>query len=147
MKFITLILVLFLSSCRKEPEFKTMDFGSFAIRTPVAWNYLKESGTDSYYGKIVIDESDTVYFDLGWYSNKLEDNYKENNYKSASIDNKDAKIVSPKKHGNGVTGVYFDSLWKSGSYKDKLQISGENLKVKNQNDLLKAIKTIKFQKR
>lgn len=48
-----------------------MDFGTFTIETPVSWYQFKEGGMDSYVGGIAIDKTDTLYFDLGWYSNTL----------------------------------------------------------------------------
>src|SRR4051794_16538642 len=50
---------------------KTLDFGAFTIETPESWTKLKANSIDSYVGRIVIDEKDTLDFDLGWYSNKL----------------------------------------------------------------------------
>jgi len=49
----------------------TLDFGLFTIETPKSWTKIKERGTDSYVGRIAIDNKDTLDFDLGWYSNKL----------------------------------------------------------------------------
>ena len=59
-------------------ETKTMDFGEFTIETPNTWKQIKAKGIDSYVGKIAIDDSDILYFDLGWYSNDLSE-YQEVN--------------------------------------------------------------------
>ncbi len=48
-----------------------MDFGTFTIETPHTWKQIKAQGIDSYVGKIAIDDSDILHFDLGWYSNDL----------------------------------------------------------------------------
>jgi hypothetical protein len=40
--------------------------------------------------------------------------------------------------------MYIDSLWNAGSNKDKFQINGENLTLKQQQQLIAAIKTLKF---
>ena len=72
----------------------------------------------------------------------LEKLYKTQ-YSFESINNLKAKIVTPKKVGIGLTGVYFENI----STKRKglrLQISGYNLSAENQKSFLKAIKTITF---
>lgn len=60
------------------------------------------------------------------------------------IDSYNAKIVTPKKIGNGLTGVYIDSLWGDDYAKTKFNLYGINLSENNQKELLKAIKTLKF---
>lgn len=70
----------------------------------------------------------------------------KNEYEYDTIDHKRAKIVKPRITGNGTTGIFFDSLWVSGSGVDRLQLSGYNLKSLNQKKLLMAIRTIKFRK-
>lgn len=179
---ILIYLVLFLFACKSET--KGLDFGQFTIEVPKTWNKIERNGVDSYVGEISIDNNDTIYFDLGWYSNDLTDElpyiieegnvhlvnlkkskpghsfydyygkadtvdlkkFLKNEYKYDTIDNKKAKIVKPKVPGNGITGVFFDSLWVSGSGIDRLQLSGYNLKELNQQKVLMAIKTIKFRK-
>jgi hypothetical protein len=159
-----------------------LDAGDFTIEVPSSWKILKEKGIDSSVGEIAIDETDTIFFDLGMYSNSLEEEkpyYLENNRvflrnkeKSKSdtlfykyygrkdtidlekflknkvtfetIDNKKAKIISPKKTGYGTTGIYIDSLWVKGSGVDRFQLNGEDLKPENEKKLLNAIRTIKF---
>lgn len=73
-KFITPILIFGLLACNQKPtnsNTKILEFGPFTIETPKSWTKIKELGTDSYVGKIAIDNKDTLDFDLGWYSNKL----------------------------------------------------------------------------
>lgn len=63
-----------LLSCSEKKttgETKVLDFGAFTIETPKGWTKMKERGVDSYVGRIAIDDSDTLEFDLGWYSNDL----------------------------------------------------------------------------
>lgn len=50
---------------------KTIDFDAFSIETTISWHQFKERGIDSYVGGIAIDKTETLYFDLGWYSNTL----------------------------------------------------------------------------
>lgn len=73
-KFLTKIIVIGLTACTQpqpKGETKTMDFGAFTIETPHTWKQIKAKGIDSYVGKIAIDDSDILHFDLGWYSNDL----------------------------------------------------------------------------
>lgn len=50
---------------------KVLDFGSFTIEVPSSWDKVKMRGIDSYVGQIAIDDTDTLSFDLGWYSSSL----------------------------------------------------------------------------
>ncbi len=72
------------------------------------------------------------------------DMFKKNNITWDTIDNRKAKIVAPRRSGSGTTGVYFDSVWESGSAIDKFNLYGENLKSTNEKEVLAAIKTLKF---
>lgn len=60
------------------------------------------------------------------------------------IDHYRAKLVTPKRVGLGTTGIYIDSLWKAGDYPDGFVLSGDNLTLKQQQQVLVAIKTLKF---
>jgi hypothetical protein len=77
MRHIMIMLIfasgLIITSCTKtrSNEKKTLDFGQFTIEVPSTWSKVKLRGTDSYVGRIAIDETDTLSFDLGWYSNNL----------------------------------------------------------------------------
>ncbi len=73
---LAIIISVGLASCNQsnsKERAKILDFGVFTIETPQKWTKIKESGIDSYVGRIAIDSIDTLDFDLGWYSNKLED--------------------------------------------------------------------------
>ena len=155
-----------------------MDFGNFTIETPNSWKQIRAKVIDSYVGKIAIDNSDILHFDLGWYSNdlteyqevKLGDNKtfyissndtaysptlvdrsnKDRVVKSTitcdTIDGRRAKVLSPIKPGIGTPGIYIDSLWQTGSYIDKFNLYGTNLKPHNEKAVLAAFKTLKFHK-
>jgi len=74
MKILIGLFLLFITSCtdsKPQSDKKTLDFGSFTIETPNSWTKIKTQGADSYVGRIAIDNTDTVDFDLGWYSNTL----------------------------------------------------------------------------
>ena len=183
MKPITGLLLVLLISCNNSNKAteQIMDFGLFTLEAPEEWKRIKEKGTDSYVGKIAIDNSDTLEFDLGWYSNTLTepepmiierstlplrstkdfseyiivddirnidpDQYRKNNVSWDTIDGRKAKIVFPRKQGIGMTGIYIDSLWVSGSSVDKFNLVGFNLKPVNQELVRQAIKTLKFHKK
>ena len=162
-----------------------MDFGSFTMQTPENWVYVKKQGIDSFVGEVVLDNNETVHFDYGLYSSKLEEDlgfiitkdsvftYEENEnkqdtvnryvqkfyakrdtldmkklykteYHFEKINNLNAKVVTPKKAGIGMTGVYFENTRANGKGM-RFQISGYNLSEKNQKEFLKAIRTLKFQ--
>ena len=124
---------------------KTLDFGRFTIEVPSTWNKVKLRGIDSYVGLIAIGETDTLTFDLGWYSSSLQESPPFTDTAIyAVIDNRKAKIVRPIRSGTGITGVYFDSVWVAGSDNDRFQISGRNLKSENERLVLEAIQTLRF---
>lgn len=74
------------------------------------------------------------------------DKIKKQNVTFDSISGFEAKIVFPRKSGRGLTGVYFDSLGNDGRLigNTRLNLIGKNLKQSNEQDVLKAIRTIKI---
>ena len=62
------------------------------------------------------------------------------------IDNRRAKITTPKETGKGITGVHFDSLDFALEMPIKLTIYGKDLSGDTQNEVLRAIQTIQFKK-
>ena len=71
---------------------QTLDFGSFTIETPNGWTKIKEQGVDSYVGRIAIDNTDTLDFDLGWYSNRLYE-YDATIFDSSMINSLDTSMI------------------------------------------------------
>lgn len=177
---ISALTILFVG-CRDPSRTKTMDFGLFTLEVPYKWQQVKQNGIDSYIGAIAVGNTDTLYFDLGLYSNSLtepniqvitrkmiEENdldssdfvvvndimsmnidadlYRKQNVSWDTIDNRRAKIVFPRISGRGMTGVYIGSLWGNSS-KVRFNLQGSNLKAQTEQDLLKAIKTLRFHKR
>lgn len=74
MKTILVLLFLLIIGCndsKPKADKQTLDFDSFTIETPNGWTKIKAQGADSYVGRIAIDNTDTLDFDLGWYSNTL----------------------------------------------------------------------------
>ncbi|WP_293942834.1 MULTISPECIES: hypothetical protein [unclassified Sphingobacterium] len=174
-------LTILIVGCIDPSRTKTMDFGLFTLEVPYKWQQVKQNGIDSYIGAIAVDNTDTLYFDLGMYSNTLtepnievitrqmmEENdldssrfvvvkdimsmnidadlYRKQNVSWDTIDNRRAKIVFPRISGKGTTGIYIGSLWGDSS-KVRFNLCGADLKAQTEEDLLKAIKTLRFYKR
>ncbi|WP_433862725.1 hypothetical protein [Sphingobacterium thalpophilum] len=74
-QFIKVFYISFLTilaiGCKDPSRTKTMDFGLFTLEVPYKWQQVKKNGIDSYVGAIAVDNADTLYFDLGMYSNTL----------------------------------------------------------------------------
>lgn len=159
-----------------------MNFRTFSIEVPKESKKVKVKGVDSYIGPIVIDGVDTLHFDYGWYSNKLEEDLPQiisksefdtidvdkleseyiviesfehfdletilkNKVRYDTINGLKSEIVSPKKSGKGLTGVYFDNIERYGSGKIRFNLYGVNLKSENEKLALKSFETIKFKKK
>jgi hypothetical protein len=181
-KLVYFLIVLFaIPACKqagKENAANVMDFGAFTIQAPGHWHRMILHGIDSYVGAIVLDSTDTLTFDLGWYSNDLSEYqevimsdgktyyisnsdtaYNPTLFDSANrdkviksriswdtIDGRRAKIMSPIKPGAGITGIYIDSLWRSGSGSDRFNLYGTDLKPWNEKAVQEALRTLKFKK-
>jgi len=143
MKKLILVLIagLTILSCNDEVEQKTLDVERFTIIVPSTWTFVEVQGYDSFVRQIKISEQEIIGIDLGWYSSNLNVDNSTHNIIVKTIDNKVAKIVSPKNFQRGTTGVYFDSL---DIQKTKCQISGIDLSAGNQRLFLTAIETLKF---
>lgn len=175
-------LLLCLCNPEKATETKTLNFGEFTITVPSAWQPLNEKGIDSFVGRIALTDGDTISFDLGWYSNPLEEEvpykvdeknvylldqskstsnsrtydfygrrdtvdveqFHKNKITWSTIDGRKAKVIEAKLPGDGMTGIYIDSVWRAGSGIDRFQLNGTDLTPANQQALLAAIQTLKF---
>ncbi|KAB2916170.1 MAG: hypothetical protein F9K23_08650 [Bacteroidetes bacterium] len=80
------------------------------------------------------------------FSDELDrDKFRKQNVNFIHIDNHEAKLVYPRRIGNGIVGVYFDSIGNNPNMGTvKLSIYGKNLDSTIQLDLINAIKSIKF---
>ena len=82
MRLPIIFLIFTLSSCgqlKNKAGKHTLDFGSFTIETPDNWTQIEEQiPYDSFVGSIAVDANDTIYFDLGLYSNNLTEYLKMN---------------------------------------------------------------------
>jgi hypothetical protein len=52
---------------------QTLDFNEFTIQVPPTWQQIQIQGIDSFVGLIALGNGDTAMFDLGWYSNALDE--------------------------------------------------------------------------
>jgi len=126
-KYLTVIIVIGLTACNQpqpKGETKIMDFGVFTIETPHSWKQIKTKGIDSYIGKIVIDDSDFLCFDLGWYSNDLTE------YQEVKFGNNNTGFITSNDTAYGSTPV--DSLSKDKVVKSNITwdtIDGRRAKV------------------
>jgi len=100
---------------------------------------MEESATDSS-DYIIVKDMPILDFDLD------ADLYRKQNVSWDTIDNRRAKIVFPRISGKGTTGIYIGSLWGDSS-KSRFNLHGADLKTQTEEDLLKAIKTLRFYKR
>jgi hypothetical protein len=183
------ILVLFygcMSVDNQKLSYKTqnVDYGSFTIELPLNWKPLTVEYEDSAIGNIQIDSITFIGFDIGQYSNNLDEddfedyyeimdgkvylidksssrnnrklNYfgktdnvtlekvRKSNVKWVTIDGYKTKLLTAKKPGVGLTGIYIDSLRLENGTKIKFVMSGKGLSSQQQDQFLTAIKTLKF---
>ncbi len=178
------LVLLCIDGCQsgKHVEMKTLSLGQFQITVPEDWEPVKENGIDSFVGRMALTDGDTVFFDLGWYSNSFEEEnlpytldeknvylldqrlvdssqvyvfygtidtvdlekFHKNRTTWSTIDGRRAKIVQPRVSGDGMTGIYIDSVWQAGSGIDRFQMNGRNLTSANQEMLLAAFQTLRF---
>jgi len=142
-KLLFTVILISAVSCQTgsiDPE--NIDFGRFTMKIPGKWKETKQQGYDSYIWEIRINSKEKLSIDHGWYSDRLEVDTATHDINFVIIDNKRAKIVSPRNFGKGTTGVYFDSLETTKT--NRFQMSGTNLSPKNQRQFLNAVGTLKF---
>jgi hypothetical protein len=72
------------------------------------------------------------------------DNYRKQNVFFEQIDNKKGKIILPRSVGNGITGLYIDSLKSSGRGTLSFHFFAKDLSHKKQEAVLKIIRSILF---
>ncbi|HTA84053.1 MAG TPA: hypothetical protein VK783_14010 [Bacteroidia bacterium] len=122
MKILIAVLIIILPTCCKtvkktdngtEKEVnqfpKTLNYGSFKIKTPSNWNKIKLEGIDSFVGGLT-NGIDTLVFDFGLYSNSLTDDFEKQLYADDTINGKVGYITKPKIKGEGFLGVYFENI-------------------------------------
>jgi hypothetical protein len=114
------------------------NFKVFDLALPNNWEKFDLDGIDSYVGGIT-NETDTLYFDYGWYSDSFEDQNRETQlFETITINGKIALITKPKIAGNGTIGVHIKKAFK----KDRFSMFGEN--IKNEEQVIDIFKSLKF---
>jgi hypothetical protein len=129
-----------------EKDTLTFDYGMYSnsLNEELNLSYSK----DSVFKEVINeDKKDTLNVYIKKYFAKRDTLNIQELYLTKSnfeiIYNLKAKVVTPKKSGIGLTGVYFEKIKKNDNG-IKLKISGNNLSTQNQLLFLKAIRTIKF---
>ncbi|WPU96810.1 hypothetical protein SNE25_14905 [Mucilaginibacter sabulilitoris] len=129
-----------------EKALVSFDFGRYS-------NSLNEDDNNYYYqiedGKVfMIEKSSTPnnvklkYFGIA--DSATLEKVRRNKIEWIKVDGKTAKLITPKKHGVGTTGVYIDNLWIVQGSKIKIQINAQNLPKEQEKQLLSAIRSLKF---
>lgn len=88
---------------------QTIDFEDFQVKAPKNWKKLKMNGIDSYVGGLT-DNTDTLHFDFGQWSNTLTDEFEKQLYAMDTINGEIGYITKPKKKHKGLLGVYFGNI-------------------------------------
>lgn len=71
----TMIIIIFLllSSCSQNNDFQKIDFREFSISLPSTWKKINVQGLDSKVYIIITPSKDSIYFDLGKYTQKFDE--------------------------------------------------------------------------
>jgi hypothetical protein len=140
LKFLLAFALLPLASCDDNSERPDIDFEEFTLKVPENWRHETLQGYDSKVAKFVTQRGEDITYDLGLWSYSLSVDSDTHYITLTTIDGKDAKIVRPKKSGQGTTGVYFGNLGGG----NRFQMSGINLSTATEAMLLSAIETLHF---
>ena len=125
-------------------NWQKIDAGAFSLYAPPGWRFHKEQGIDSYVGEVVGDGV-VLNFDFGQFSNSLSD-AQEPPYIVAHefIDGFEAKLVSPRTPGHGMTAIYFPNVPSFLEVDNKLCLVGNDLTAAQQEVALRIFRTIRF---
>ena len=133
--------------------------GSIAIGNgdTLEFDYGWYSNTLYEYDPVILDSSfmssmDTSRVNMSeyiWVANRFAvdpDCYRRNNVSWDTNDGRRAKIVYPREPGIGTTGVYIDSV-SVDKWVNRFNLYGIDISPENENQVLAAIRTIKFAKK
>ncbi len=73
-KNLLIFLSILIISCNNDHGYKTLNYKSFKIQVPKSWKKINIHGIDSNVGILTTKDHDTIRFDIGIYSNSLEEN-------------------------------------------------------------------------
>ena len=71
-----MIISLLFFSCNQKDNFQEFGFDSFSMSLPSSWKKIKVEGIDSNVNIIVTKNNDSIYFDLGQYSQEFNETNK-----------------------------------------------------------------------
>ena len=132
-------------------EIVTADGDTIHTDYGVYSNSLEEEGVRMYPSSMIpwflerdIDTTGMLFLDKEKIEEADREKYRKWKNSFETIDGYRAKIVEPKVVGDGLTGVYFDSLGVGNMGKIKLQISGIDLTPESNEFFLKSIRTIRI---
>ncbi|MDL2144387.1 hypothetical protein QQY79_17805 [Flavobacterium tructae] len=74
LKFMIISLLFF--SCNQKDKFQEFSFDGFSMFLPSSWKKIKVKGIDSNVNIIVTKNNDSIYFDLGQYSQEFNETKK-----------------------------------------------------------------------
>ena len=137
-RLISILLILTISCNKKANEWRTLDFGSFKLKTPKDWTKFKEQGIDAYVGGLT-NGKDSLWFYYGWYISGFKDEDADKYlFAQDTVNGKIAAIKIPKKNGKGAIEMFIDNV----TDKDKFQLSGYD--VSNIDLIFDIFKSVTF---
>ncbi|MBP4139145.1 hypothetical protein [Flavobacterium geliluteum] len=71
-----MIISLLFYSCNQKDNFQEFSFDGFSMSLPSSWKKIKVKGIDSKVNLIVTKNNDSIYFDLGQYSQEFNETNK-----------------------------------------------------------------------
>ncbi|RZS93146.1 hypothetical protein [Aquimarina brevivitae] len=71
-KYHFLLSFIILTGCNNSQQNKVIDFNSFEITVPRTWNKLDVKGIDSYVGGFSTNSGDSIFFDYGNHTFKMD---------------------------------------------------------------------------
>jgi hypothetical protein len=138
-KYSLFLLIICTISCNtKTRNCQTLDFGAFKLKAPKGWVKFKEQGIDSYVGGLT-NGKDSLWFDYGWYSSEINDEYSSSHlYGQDTINGLIATIQIPKVDGKGFIRLNISHV----NDKDRFNLGGYN--IRGTEIILRIFKSVTF---
>lgn len=121
----------------ETPNWHRIDAGPFFIEAPRSYQLYRLMGFDSSLGGIT-NQTDTIQFEFGWYSNSLIGYSKENYIINQEMINGYSYRIVQKKGGEGYTAAYTEKPRSS----NELWIGCVD--CQNQSEVIRMFKTIRL---
>ena len=139
-----------LTFCAKEEAviqdsdaWKTINTGEFAVDVPENWMFNRLPGIDSHVG-LLTNKKDSLVFDYGLYSNKLEVDTAKYDIHFETIHGRNAKIVKSSLPGETPFGMYIDSVNVNPIGKESFTINQVNARPMEEAKVLRVFRSIRF---